>query len=104
MRAINPPNDLQNLIRLRGLNARIIAKAIGLGHPCVVRTIQGTRNSREVRAKIAEYLGLNHRRVWTKQGMSAAYLGPFIVEAVREKEVRAKAKRYAQRLGGADER
>lgn len=54
---------LQQLIRLRELDARIIAVAIGYGYHTVQKTITGARNHPACQNAIANYLGLDPEKV-----------------------------------------
>lgn len=51
-------NDIQRLIKLRGLDAKKIASAIGLGYHLVQKTIKGLRTGENARFLIADHLGL----------------------------------------------
>ncbi len=68
-------NDLQKLIKLRGLTIQDIAEAIGHGYHITQKVIKGTQykrkdgsfgtySSQEVQKAIASQLGLTHSMVW----------------------------------------
>ena len=57
-------NNLQKLIKLRGLSASAIAERIGAGYHITQKTIKGVRHTYHIQASVARLLGLTYDEAW----------------------------------------
>ena len=57
-------NNLQKLIKLRGLSASAIAERIGAGYHITQKTIKGVRQTYHIQASVARLLGLTYDEAW----------------------------------------
>jgi hypothetical protein len=99
-------NDLQKLIKLRGLTVLGIAKAIGHGYHMVQKVIKGTRyklkdgsfgtySNLEVQQAVAAQLGLTHDQAWGPK--SRLFLRRLIRKEINN-QAKQQAKRQAKKL------
>lgn len=95
-------NNLQKLIKLRGLSAKAIAKQLGHGYHTTQKVIKratytrvdGTpviRSNREIEDGVAKVLGLTHDEAWGKASLT------LLPRLIRE-EVKATAKKQERIL------
>jgi hypothetical protein len=85
-------NHLQKYLALKGITARQIEQATGLGYHAIQKTIKGLRKGRVARQAIADYLGLPYTHVW---GAAAArHLNKLMPKAIED---RAQQSAHAER-------
>jgi lambda repressor-like predicted transcriptional regulator len=94
-------NDLQKLLKLRGISVRQMSTDIGEDYTCVQKIICRTpyyvrktgevliRKTPRIRAKIANYLGLTHDEAWGKRS-SLALRQAILVEIRKQAKAREK--------------
>ncbi|MBL4901066.1 hypothetical protein JYT85_01505 [Desulfocapsa sp. AH-315-G09] len=95
-------NNLQKLIKLRGLSVRCIAKDVGHGYHHVQKVVKGTRyrhrdgsfgtyNNRAVQQAVAVRLGLSYEQAWGAKSHSR------LLGLIR-KEIKAQARKKERDL------
>ncbi|MBT0664734.1 hypothetical protein KI809_10525 [Geobacter pelophilus] len=89
-------NDIQRYLGLRNITCQQIANATGIGYHSIQKTVKGLRRCVRIRAAIAEYLDLDHTKLWGRG--SVLYLRAQIaIEAGRQAEKKRQEiiKKYA---------
>ncbi len=84
-------NNLQKLLRIRGIGIPRMADEIGRGYHSVQKVIKGTRTWEHIRQDIADYLGLKYYQVWGETADN------FILKLI-EKEIERQAGEKRERL------
>jgi len=95
-------NNLQKLIKLRGLTVIDIAKEIGHGYHSTQKVIKvatfkrrdgslGTYTSREIQNGIARVLGLSHNQLWGDESQ-------FILQGLIREEIKKKTQLQEQAM------
>lgn len=95
-------NNLQKLIRLRGLTVKGVAEQIGYGYHNVQKIIKGStrprpdgtatiRSNREIEVSVAALFGLTHDECWGSQSDQV------LTRLIRQ-EIAAKASEAASKL------
>lgn len=86
---------LQLYLNVRGIRFQTIATATGIGYHTIQKTIRGLRGGAEAKAAIAQYLGLDPRKTWSRN--NGRYLKP-LIELEANRQVQAKIEARRQRL------
>lgn len=84
-------NNLQKLIRLRGLTVLEVAGLIGRGYHITQKVIKRTRRNQTIETAVAELLGLTHEQAW----------GPgssMVLRRLISREIKEQARRQEESL------
>jgi hypothetical protein len=75
-------NYLQRYIDVRGINCQDIATATGFGYHSIQKNVKGIRRNHNIRTAIAEYLGLDPEKTWSRGAV--VYLRKMVAVAVNQ--------------------